>query len=274
MWRLALDAGAVKQFESGLDSGGDFDVSRFYLRFSATRDIGSAWNAGVSLGYGESRYAFSGDSGLGAADPWDNIREARISVPVRYRANNGWTFVGIPSLRFSGESGASSSDSTRWGLLAAAAYRFNDRLTIGPGLGVFSEIEDSTDVFPLVLIDWKITDSVSLRTGRGLAASRGPGISLVWTPAQDWRLSLDARYEKTRFRLDDSGPVPDGVGQDRSIPISLSATYLAATDWELTLLGGVELEGQLRLEDADGNRLAETDYDSAPFAGAIFRFRF
>jgi len=31
------------------------------------------------------------------------------------------------------------------GLLAAATYRVNDRLSIGPGFGVFSELEDETD---------------------------------------------------------------------------------------------------------------------------------
>lgn len=273
-WRLTLDGGAVKQFESSLDTGGDFDVDRYFFRFSATRDVGDAWNAGISLGYGESRYGFSGSSGFGGIDPWSRIRGFRISTPIRYRADNNWSFVGIPSLRFSGESGADSSDSQKWGVLAAAAYRVSDRLTIGPGVGVFSGIEDDTDFFPIVLVDWKISDTLSLKTGRGLAASRGPGLSLSWIPMQRWRFSLEGRYEKTRFRLDDGGLVPSGVGQDRSIPIALTATYMPGPDLELSLLGGMEFAGELRLEDASGNRLVESDYDSAPFAGALVKVRF
>lgn len=273
-WRLTLDGGAVKQFESSIDTGGDFDVDRYFVRFSATRDVGSAWNAGISLGYGDGRYRFSGSSGFGGVDPWSRIRDFRVSIPIRYRADNNWSYVGIPSLRYSGESGADTSDSQKWGVLVAAAYRVSDRLTIGPGFGVFSEIEDDTDFFPIVLVDWKISDTLSLKTGRGLAASRGPGLSLSWTPIQRWRFSLDGRYEKTRFRLDDGGRVPSGVGQDRSIPIALTATYMPGPDLEFSLLGGMEFAGELQLEDASGNRLAKSDYDSAPFAGALVKVRF
>ena len=273
-WRLTLDGGGVKQFESSLDTGGEFDVDRYFVQFSATRSFGSAWNSGLSLGFGESRYGFSGYSGLGAIDPWSNIREFRISIPVRYRSGNNWTYIGIPTLRYSGESGASASDSQKWGLLAAAAYRFSDRLTIGPGFGVFSDIDDSTDLFPIVFVDWKLSDTLSLNTGRGLAATRGPGVALNWTPTSTWRFSLEARYEKTQFRLDETGPIPSGLGQDRSIPVAIAATYRPSADVELTLLGGWEFAGELRLEDSDGNRLAESDYDSAPFAGAVARFRF
>jgi len=273
-WRLAADGGVVKQFESALDTGGDFDVDRYFLRLSATRNYGDAWNAGISLGYGENRYGFSGSSGFGGVDPWDRIREFRVSIPIRYRADNNWSFIGIPSLRYSGERGAETSDSRKWGLLAAAAYRFSDRLTIGPGFGVFSEIEDSTDFFPILLVDWKISDTLSLKTGRGLAASRGPGLSLSWTPVQKWRFGLEGRYEKNRFRLDEEGIAPDGVGQDRSIPVALSATYVPGPDLEFTLLAGAEFAGELRLEDAGGNSLAESDYETAPFAGALVKLRF
>ncbi len=273
-WRLKLDGGAVKQFESDLDTGGDFDVNRYFVRFSATRNIGNAWNAGISLGYGENRYGFSGGSGLGGLDPWSRIRDYRVSVPIRYRSDNNWTFVGIPSLRYSGESGASSSDSQQWGMLAAAGYRFSERLTIGPGIGVFSDIDDDTDVFPILLVDWKISDTLSLTTGRGLAASRGPGLSLSWTPVQRWRFSLEGRYEKIRFRLNDEGPAPDGLGQDRSIPVALAATYMPNPDVELSLLGGLEFSGELKVEDASGNRLYKSDYDNAPFAGALVKLRF
>ena len=91
---------------------------------------------------------------------------------------------------------------------------------------------------------------------------------------QKWRFSLEGRYEKTRFRLDDAGSVPGGVGQDRSIPVALAAIYMPAPDLELSLLGGAEFSGELSLEDANGNLLAESDYDTAPFAGALVRLRF
>ena len=82
-WRFELDAGAVKQFETSLDNGGDFDIDRYFLRFSATRKVGQQWRTGLSLSYGENRYGLSGNTGFGGLDPRGTIREARKAVPLR-----------------------------------------------------------------------------------------------------------------------------------------------------------------------------------------------
>lgn len=64
------------------------------------------------------------------------------------------------------------------GLMTGFSYRFSDRLTIGPGIGVFNQIEDDATVVPILLIDWKITDRLSFGTGSGFAATLGPGVGL------------------------------------------------------------------------------------------------
>jgi hypothetical protein len=72
----------------------------------------------------------------------------------------------MPSLRSTGESGASFDETLTGGVLAGVAYRFGDRLTLGPGLAVFSQLEDNASVFPFLIIKWKITKRLSLETGR------------------------------------------------------------------------------------------------------------
>jgi outer membrane receptor protein involved in Fe transport len=231
-------------------------------------------NAGLSLGYGERKYQFSGNQGFAASKPWGTLRELQISLPLRYRGEGDWSYFGIPSLRYNGEKGADSSDSQQWGLLAGAAYRVSDKLSIGPGLGVFSELESGTEVFPILLINWKINDALSLETGSGLAASRGPGLALRWTAASDWSFTLAARYEKTRFRLDKDGPVPNGVGQDKAFPVGLTASYRPDPRFEISLIGGADFAGNLRLEDANGDKLDGSDYEIAPFAGLFATAKF
>jgi hypothetical protein len=222
------------------------------------------------LSYGESRYHFSGDTGFAGLDPWGNIREARISVPLRYRQNDTWSFYGVPSVRYPAESGASLSESDEWGALVGASYRFSERLRLGPGISVFTDMEDSgVDLSPFLVIDWKISDTLSLTTGRDLAATRGPGLALKWTPIEHWTFRLSGRREKTSFRLDQDGPAPDGFGRDKSIPLAISATYKPTKAVRLHLLTGVDLAGNLRLEDSDGDRVADSDYDPAPFAGLL-----
>jgi outer membrane receptor protein involved in Fe transport len=273
-WKWTVEGGAVYQTKTSLDSGGDVSVGRYVVSVGGAKVFGGRWRVGASVGYGEDRYDFSGSRGFGALDPWDRIRELRFSVPVQYFANDKWTVYAIPSLRFNAESGASLDDGTNGGVLAGASYRVSDNLTIGPGFGAFSEIEGDASFFPVLIIDWKLTDSLSLETGRGFAASRGPGLQLRYKHSPRWQFTLGGRYEKTRFRLDDSGPAPDGVGEDRAFPLFATAELEVNPDTQLAFIGGAEVGSSLRLEDDRGKRLSKTDMSTGPFFGATLRATF
>lgn len=272
-WRISVDAGAVHRFDAGLDTGGEFDRDTYVFRLSATRQWTPQLRAGLSLGYEYDDYGFDLPGPLAEA-PWDAVRTLSIGLPVFYRASDEWSLFALPRLRYAAEEDAELGDGREAGLLAGAYYRFNDRLSIGPGIGVSSEIESGADVFPILLVDWKITDTLSLETGRGLAASRGPGVTLRWTPEGDWSFGLAARYEKRRFRLDDDGLAPDGVGEDTAVPVALTATYAPGPRFKVSVVAGAELSGHLRLETEDGNRLINEDYDPAAFAGLVLSASF
>lgn len=273
-WQWTLQGAFVNQFEADLDDGGAVDVQRYYASARLSRQLNAQWRISADLGYGEDDYDFSGNSGYGALDPWGTSRELRLSLPMQYRAGERWSFYAIPSLRYNAESGASLDDGQTAGLLAGAIYKVSDTLSIGPGFGAFSELEDDASFFPLLLINWRLADNVSLQTGGGFAASRGPGLELKWNARPEWTFSLGARYDKTRFRLDDGGVAPDGVGQEEGIPLYALAEYTVAQDVKLSLIGGAKVGAELRLEDRSGRLVSETDMDTAPFLGAMFQARF
>lgn len=152
-WQWTLQAGAVYQIGASLDAGGDMSVTRVFVDAGTARVFAGRWRVGTALGYGMADYGFSGSSGFGGLDPWNRIHELRVSAPMQYFANERWTVFAIPSLRFDAESGASLSDGMNGGLLAGAAYRFSEALSIGPGVGAFTQIEDDADLFPILLID-------------------------------------------------------------------------------------------------------------------------
>ena len=274
-WVWGLQGGAVQQFGTGLSDGpGDFDVSRAVFQPS----IGYAWDrrtsVSLSLGVGSSDYDFSNDAAIDGLSPWGKVEDYRISLPVRFSPTERSDVIVIPSVRSQVESGASLDDGRTQGVLAGASWRFSDSLSLGPGLGWFSELGGGSNAFPIVVVDWKITDKMSLTTGRGLAASQGPGLSLNYALSDRWKLGLTGRYERTRFALNGDGAAPGGYGEDRSLPLLLTATY---SPWPMTSFSaviGAEFEGSLRLEDAGGRRIGSTDYGTAPVLGFSFTSRF
>ena len=274
-WVFTFEGGGLHQSEADLkDAEGGFAVDRWFV--GAGLDYG--WSLrdsiGLSVGAGRSTYDFNEAASLGGEAPWEKIEDSRLALTWRYGFGETGSLIVVPSLRQYGEDGASSGDSRTYGLLAAAFWRLSDTLTIGPGIGVFSRLEDSSRVFPILAIDWDISERWNLSTGRGLAASQGPGLTLSYQLNRAWTFGLSGRYEDIEFRLDEAGPVPGGIGRDQSLPLILSARLEPNPKFSLAVFIGTELGGRLTLMDDIGQVIERSDYDPAPLFGATFDFRF
>jgi hypothetical protein len=273
-WTSFVRGGAVYQPDTGLDDGGSYSATRYTIQLGSGYSWDRQSNVSLSVGYSCDRYDFSGAGGLGGGNPWENIHAVSFAVPMRKQIGANWTAFVIPSLRSSGESGAEFDETLTGSMLGGGSYRVSDRLTIGPGIGVFSQLEESTTVIPILIIDWAITDTWSLTTGRGLGATMGPGLTLNYRPSKAWSFGIGGRYEKLRFRLDKEGKVASGVGEDLSFPVYLSSTYSFAPRTNLSLVGGFAFGGELKLEDKDGETIKEDSYDAGIFFGLTFNKRF
>lgn len=274
-WIWSVAGGAVNQFSANLnDNSDDVSIARVFL----SGGLGYAWSrdttASVSVGVGSTDYDFSSGALIEGYRPWGRIRDYRLSIPVRFSPTEKVNAIIIPSIRTYAESGASLSDGRTEGVLAGFSWKFSDTLSIGPGFGWFSDVGDESNVFPIVLVDWKITESLSLNTGRGLAASQGPGLSLNYQANQRWTLGLTARYEKTRFSLKEREGRTGQVGEDSSTPLLVVASYSPWPMTTMSALAGVEIGGTLTMEDGQGQRLAKSDIDTAVVFGFAFQSRF
>ena len=85
---------------------------------------------------------------------------------------------------------------------------------------------------------------------------------------------MGAALRILRFRLSDRGPVPGGVGEERGVPVFARATTRIGSNMTLHAYAGVVLDGRLRVEDANGNRLSEDDYDPSLMLGLTLVARF
>ncbi len=274
-WVWSLSGAVVNQFSADFKDGpGDVSIMRSFVGGG----LGYAWDrdtsVSVAIGLGSTNYDFSSDALIEGRQPWDRIEEYRLSLPVRFSPTEKMRAIVIPSIRTNTESGASASDGRTQGVIGGFSWKFSDTLSIGPGIGWFSDLGDEADVFPIILVDWQITESISLNTGRGIAASQGPGLSLNYKVNQQWTLGLTARYEKTRFALEKEEGRSAEVGEDSSIPLLLMASYSPWPMTSIAALVGVEMAGSLALEDGSGRDIAKTDVDTAMVMGFAFQSRF
>jgi hypothetical protein len=270
-WTGSVDGFIASQGDADLQNGGSFSAQRAYVRAGGLYRYDSGHSAGVFVSAGTLNYDFD----VGGSRPWGDITDLRISVPLRFEASDQVSVFVVPSLRYDYESGVSASEGETFGAIAGVTWRVSDRLTIGPGLGVFTQLEDDDlNVFPALLIDWKISDKWSFSTGRGLGATQGPGLSLSYEYSNALRFSVGARYEELRFRLDDQGLAPGGIGQDKSLPVALALDYNPSPFLSLSAFAGAELNGELQLETAGGAVVSSQEYDTAPIFGFAFRVLF
>jgi hypothetical protein len=274
-WIFTFDGGGAHQSDTDFsDTSGSFAVDRWYLGAGVNYGWSPRHSVGVSLGGGRNIYEFSDLSAFGGGEPWGTVEDARLTFSSRFPVGErGMAFI-VPTVRLNGEKGASNSDSRTYGIFGAIAWQLKENLMIGPGLGVFTRLEDSARIFPILAIDWQFAERWSISTGGGLASSRGPGLTLSYQVSEEWSLGVAGRYEDLEFRLDDEGIAPGGVGRDQSLPIVFTAAMQAGKQLNFSVFAGVSLGGNLRLKDADDNVIEETDYDIAPVFGGTFELRF
>ena len=264
---------AYYEFESGLDGGGEFDLTGALASVDVLHQYTRELAVGVSLRYGYERWDFAGTPRAFGAAPWDNVNRPAVGLVFAYAPNDEWSFLAAPTVQWAYEQGASTGDALMGGAIVAATRRFSPTLSLGLGAGVFDEIE-KTQVFPFVLVDWQINERLKLGNPFRAGPAGGAGLELAYTVNDAWEFAAGGTWRSYRFRLDRDGPAPGGIGESRGIPLFLRTSYAVARDARLDFLAGVVVGGKLKLMDANGDDVAEDDYDAAPIVGITLRTRF
>lgn len=273
-----IQTGYIYDFGANVDGGGDVSNQFFHISggvpiYNNNDDLFVALTASYQL----HSYDFDGGSAgsFVGLNPWDNIHTGNLGALISWKFADNWKLFALPSVRTSGESGASFSDTLTGGALLGASYKFSDTLTIGPGVGYVGQLEDSASVFPILVVDWEFCQNLSLTTGPIVGASLGPGLAVKWQIKHDLRFTFGARSERLRFRLDDS--ITNGkqaIGEDNSIPVFGILTWQANDNLQTSFIAGVGFANDLLLDDSNGHRIAREDYDPSPFIGVNLGYSF
>ena len=272
----------IHEFSTGFSGSGSVAVNRGFgsagLRLGAALDTPLEMSLGVA--WSGDWYSFSPDNPFSPTPgikPWSNIQAIAIISRLELELSRNWRLFGGVSMVFAGAPSVSAADSFTAGGSIGAAYAFDRKLRIGGGVLLSSQLEDSILVIPLVIVYWEMADDLVLSNVLGPETyPTGAGIELAWRPDETMELAIGGRYENRRFRLDDRGPgfLANGVGQDTGFPAWLRATWRFKGGFRFDVVGGVSLFNTYSVDDANGNRRAESDLDPAPFIGVFGSYRF
>ncbi len=270
---LSLLAAYAHQFDATLHTGGDFHVDRYFLRMDGFKRHSDVLSLGVGVAYDVSDYSFSGNAAVPVRTPWDQVHVLTLSATGMYSPDEKWRLFVAPSLGVAAGSGADWGDSLVYGGILWTSFRCTPDLVVGLGAGLFSKPEEFS-AFPVVVIDWKISDRMRLSNPLYDGVTGPAGLELSYKFDGGSSVAAGGSYRSQRFRLDDSGGVRGGVGEDQGFPLWLKLSTRVGAQGTLNFLGGVIAGGKLTLEDSHGNTVEEQDYDASPFLSSTFSFKF
>lgn len=263
--------GGEYQWEADLEDSGSFSRTMARARISAPLYRSEETVAALSFGYQFESFDFSGLS----TDPWDELHRLRLGLVLKSDLVNDWSWLALSWMGADVEPGSDWGESITFGGVGGVWYEFSDRLSLGLGAGISSRLEDDPSIFPILILDWKLSPCLTLTTIPPEGFRVGPGVSLRWDLREDLDLALIYQYQGDQQRLDEnSAASPDGIGEFRQSRVALSATKRFGDAFSLTGHAGVAFGGELELQDAGGDTLSKQDFDSSLVIGLEGSLRF
>jgi hypothetical protein len=272
-WRPFASVTALYSGDADIDGGGDYRIAGALVRAGVSGRMGGANLVGLTFNYDYLDYSFSDPAAFGGKAPWNVVRHYGVAAPLAFGFGDRWVLGLVPSLDWFSENGADEGEALSWGGIVSATRFFDGGNRLGIGLGVFQRLE-KTNYFPVVLVDWKLDDRWRIVNPLPAGPTGPAGLEIDYRFDSGWKLGVGAARRTTRFRLSETGPVPNGIGEERGFPVFLRATRDFGPGMTLNLYAGVIAGGELRVEDPSGNTLREVDTDPAPMVGLTFSARF
>lgn len=259
--------------DASLDAGGDMSVGGVIARLGTTRDLGGGTRAGVTINYDYFDYSFERPVAFGGVAPWDKVQRYGVATPFSFATRDGWVLGVTPSFDWFKENGAASSDALVWGATMTAVKVYADGNQLGLGVAAFDRLEETT-VIPFPIVNWRFGRNWRLINPLAAGPTGAAGLELDYEFDNGWSLGIGAAWRRTRFRLDENGPVANGIGEISGAPIFLRAKVDLGRSATMNFYGGVVAGGSIRVEGPSGSLVREDDFDLAPLVGFNFVSRF
>ena len=264
----------IHQPQADIDGGGEFSLSGVLLRVGFRRPVSRTTVLGISFKYDYDNYDFSAIDEFDGEQPWGDVRRFGIGVPVFSRFAESWLFGITPSVNWLQEVDADSGDSLSYGAPVFVSKGFARDRIIGLGASVFRNVEGDLDVFPFIAVDWRFDEHWRLANPVEADVLGPAGLELSYRLNDRWSLGAGGVYRSFRFRLDDEGVAPGGIGENNGTVAFVHLGRDRGDGLGLDFYVGATLNGTLELLNADGDRLASSGYATAPLLAFTIRAAF
>lgn len=210
----------------------------------------------------------------GAFELSGQVEEYRLSAQVFTPWSKRWSsqLFGVVSSAF--EPGVAPNEALSGASGVGMTHRFSDRLSAGFGALLLHQLDSQAVNFvPIVLLDWRVTERLTLRTREG--------VTLTYTIGARQRLLIAAVasfFQRRQFRLNESaefpGEFPGGVLEIDGYAAGCRIIWRAAPG--LTLAGTVEapLDQNLRIHDRTGLKVVDVGVEGGLQLSVTARYRY
>lgn len=273
-WKIRINGNAEHMFNTDIDGGGQFNITRLGLNHDATFEYSQRLRVTFSSSYNYYNFDFSGSQGFAGLRPWRNIGISVNSMRVTYAITRNWGAFVSPYITHAAEFGAPFWDSITLGGIVGGSYRAGPNFLIGLGVFIGSRLEQSVIAYPVGFIDWQITERLKFTTiATGARNDFGPKAEISYDLGRGVRVATNVGFEFNRFRLDKDGNFPRGIGDFKALPWVGRISYDVKKYLTLNAYGGLLFLGSLEVENENGDRIQKRDFDTAPFLGGSITIR-
>ena len=145
------------------------------------------------------------------------------------------------------------------------AHQWTKTLRVGLGLFAGTRIEDDPLVVPFISLEYRPTDRLTLAIRNGL------NVQYEMEPNRTF-FTCEAKYDSHRFRLDDTGPLPNGVIEYDRVPVSLGIRHVFSRNLAIASSLGLVVWHRFETADEDGDDREKTDADPTALLRLAVRF--
>lgn len=262
--------------DADLDSDiGEFGFSSYRAGINLSRRVGDRGLLSANIGFGLLDYDITPSATSVANDAADigagleDVYESEIILSYVHRGEGKWSYLFAGGVISSGEDGADFGDTLDFLGTAGFRYQYNDRLSLGLGVLVRTQLEDDALVIPVPQIRYQISDKWVLESERA-------GLELRYEANEQITYGLAGEYLSSTFRLNDmhAALVSEGVATHRRVPVSIFADFTPSEQIQIRARVGTSLAGNIEFLDASGNDITDQDIDPAIFGSLNVSFRF